>query len=124
MFGYAQIGHTGTFAEKVILEECTVGAVPDDMPMDEAATLPVGLLTSALGFYHDTKLAPPGEDAAAGAGQTVVIWGAAGGVGQQAVTLAVASGYTAIIGVASTRNHDLLRRLGCTHTVPPRHSAI
>lgn len=48
---------------------------------------------------------------AVGAGHTVLVQGAAGGVGTVAVQLAVARGAT-VIGTAGERNHDFLRSLG------------
>ncbi|TCK22147.1 NADP-dependent oxidoreductase [Pseudonocardia endophytica] len=50
-----------------------------------------------------------------GAGQTLVVQGAAGGVGTVAVQLAAARGAT-VIGTASPHNHDLLRSLGAEPT--------
>ena len=50
---------------------------------------------------------------AVGAGQTVLVQGAAGGVGTVAVQLAVARGAT-VIGTASEHNHDFLRSLGAS----------
>jgi NADPH:quinone reductase-like Zn-dependent oxidoreductase len=52
---------------------------------------------------------------AVGAGQTVLVQGAAGGVGTVAVQLAVARGAT-VIGTAGEHNHDFLRALGATPT--------
>ncbi|MGW6740179.1 NADP-dependent oxidoreductase [Streptomyces sp. NPDC055025] len=52
---------------------------------------------------------------AVGAGHTVLVQGAAGGVGTVAVQLAVARGAT-VIGTASERNHDFLRSLGAVPT--------
>lgn len=49
------------------------------------------------------------------AGHTVLVQGAAGGVGTIAVQLAVARGAT-VIGTASERNHDFLRSLGAEPT--------
>jgi NADPH:quinone reductase-like Zn-dependent oxidoreductase len=48
-------------------------------------------------------------------GSTVLIDGAAGGVGSATVQLAVARGAT-VIGTASTANHDFLRSLGAVPT--------
>ncbi|WP_066367109.1 NADP-dependent oxidoreductase [Herbidospora mongoliensis] len=50
-----------------------------------------------------------------GAGQTVLIQGAAGGTGSVAVQFAVARGAT-VIGTASEHNHDFLRSLGAVPT--------
>ncbi|MFE4368347.1 NADP-dependent oxidoreductase [Streptomyces sp. NPDC056835] len=52
---------------------------------------------------------------AVGGGHTVLVQGAAGGVGAIAVQLAVARGAT-VIGTASERNHDFLRSLGAEPT--------
>ena len=48
-------------------------------------------------------------------GQTLLVHGAAGGVGQLAVQVAVAEGLR-VIGTASETNHDLLRSLGAEPT--------
>ncbi|MFF5176946.1 NADP-dependent oxidoreductase [Micromonospora sp. NPDC000316] len=50
-----------------------------------------------------------------GAGQTLLVHGAAGGVGTIAVQLAAARGAT-VIGTASEHNHEFLRSLGATPT--------
>jgi len=50
-----------------------------------------------------------------GAGHTVLVQGAAGGVGAVAVQMAIARG-AAVIGTAGERNHDFLRSLGATPT--------
>lgn len=50
-----------------------------------------------------------------GAGQTLLVQGAAGGVGTVAVQLAAAWG-AAVIGTASEHNHDFLRSLGAIPT--------
>ncbi|MEV4758478.1 NADP-dependent oxidoreductase [Micromonospora sp. NPDC049559] len=52
---------------------------------------------------------------AVGAGHTVLVQGAAGGVGSLAVQFAVARGAT-VIGTASAHNHDFLRSLGAEPT--------
>jgi NADPH:quinone reductase-like Zn-dependent oxidoreductase len=52
---------------------------------------------------------------AVGAGHTVLVQGAAGGVGTIAVQMAVARG-AAVIGTASEHNHDFLRGLGAEPT--------
>nr|BFE66602.1 NADP-dependent oxidoreductase [Dactylosporangium thailandense] len=52
-----------------------------------------------------------GDDSQPAAGVTLVVNGAAGGVGIAAVQIAIARGAT-VIGTASERNHDFLRGLG------------
>lgn len=70
-----------------------------------AATLPIAARTA------DAALAVAGVDS----GETVLIGGAAGGVGVIAVQLARRTGAT-VIATASQHNHDFLRELGAIPT--------
>lgn len=89
----------GGAAEHAVLRLWT--AKPGAMPFTEAAGLPTVVETAgrALGLLGLDK------------GQTLLINGAAGGVGIAATQLALARG-AVVIGTASERNHDFLRRLG------------
>lgn len=67
---------------------------------------------AAAGLVSTTAIA--GLDALGDlAGRTVLLEGAAGGVGSAAVEIAVARGAT-VIGTASERHHEFLRSLGAT----------
>src|SRR4051812_8367488 len=79
---------------------------PARLSWQEAAGLPVAVETSARVF---NVLGGLGE------GRTIVIIGAAGGVGTAAVQLARARG-ARVIGTASERNHEFLRSLGAEPT--------
>jgi NADPH:quinone reductase-like Zn-dependent oxidoreductase len=94
----------GGAAELAILDD--FAAKPADASWEEAGGLPVAAETSARVFEVLGGLA---------AGQTIVINGAAGGVGAVAVQLAAARG-ARVIGTASERNHDFLRSLGAEPT--------
>src|SRR5262249_25069797 len=94
----------GADAERAILDDFI--AKPAAASWEEAAGLPVAAERSARVFDVLGGL---------GAGQTIVINGAAGGVGAVAVQLAVARG-ARVIGTASERNHDFLRSLGAEPT--------
>ncbi|GAA3295199.1 NADP-dependent oxidoreductase [Dactylosporangium vinaceum] len=98
VFGVAVGGGAAEFA---VLKEWA--QMPVDMSFEEAAGLPNVVETAgrALGLLGLEK------------GQTVLVNGAAGGVGIAAVQLAVSRGAT-VIGTASERNHDFVRRLGAT----------
>ena len=87
---YAEYALSGVFAPK-----------PAALSWTQAAALPVAGVTSR----RDLDLL------AVTAGDTLLIHGAAGGVGTIAVQLAVARGAT-VIGTASEANHDYLRSLG------------
>jgi NADPH:quinone reductase-like Zn-dependent oxidoreductase len=94
---------SATAAEVAVLT--TWAAKPASMSWEEAAALPLGAETAARAL----DLLGVGE------GTTLVVDGAAGGVGSAAVQLAVARGAT-VIGTASERNHEYLSRLGARPT--------
>lgn len=100
VFGFA-VG--GAAAEHAVLQQWA--AKPDGLSFEEAAGYPVPVETAVrvLGLL--------GVDE----GQTLLINGAAGGVGTAAVQLAVARG-ARVIGLASERNHEYLRELGAEPT--------
>ncbi len=100
VFGFA-VG--GGSAEYAVLRH--FAAKPAGMSWAEAAGLPVAVETAvrALNLLGVS------------AGQTLVINGAAGGVGTAAVQFARARG-AAVIGTASPTNHDFLRSLGAEPT--------
>lgn len=91
----------GGYAEYALAT--TVAPKPAELGWTEAAALPVAAETAlrVLGLLEVTQ------------GDTLLIHGAAGGVGTVAVQLAVARGAT-VIGTASEANHDHLRELGAT----------
>ena len=91
----------GGYAEYALAT--TVAPKPAELGWTEAAALPVAAETAlrVLGLLKVTQ------------GDTLLIHGAAGGVGTVAVQLAVARGAT-VIGTASEANHDHLRELGAT----------
>src|SRR3954470_6720506 len=101
VFGFAV---TGAAAEQAILDD--FARKPAALSWEEAAGLPVAVETSVRVFNVLGGL---------GAGQTIVINGAAGGVGTAAVQLARARG-ARVIGTASGRNHEFLRSLGAEAT--------
>jgi NADPH:quinone reductase-like Zn-dependent oxidoreductase len=100
VFGSAVGGAT---AEHAVLDH--YAAKPAELAWAEAAGLPVAVETAVRAF----KLL--GLEA----GQTLIVNGAAGGVGIAAVQLARARGLR-VIGTASQANHDFLRELGAEPT--------
>jgi NADPH:quinone reductase-like Zn-dependent oxidoreductase len=94
---------SGAAAEYAILDD--FARKPAEVSWEEAAGLPVAVETSTRVF-----------DSLGGVdGKTLVVNGAAGGVGDVAVQLAVARG-ARVIGTAGERNHDFLRSLGAKAT--------
>ncbi|HEY3867317.1 MAG TPA: NAD(P)-dependent alcohol dehydrogenase [Actinocrinis sp.] len=99
---------TGTFAELVVLR--ADGAVfrrPPNLTFEQAAAVPVAGMT-ALQALRDKG--------GVQAGHSVLVNGAAGGVGTFAVQIAKAFG-AEVTGVCSAANADLVRSLGADHVV-------
>jgi NADPH:quinone reductase-like Zn-dependent oxidoreductase len=90
---------SATYAEYAVLRAWA--PKPEQLSFAEAAALGVGGET-ALRVLGLLALEP---------GQTLLVHGAAGGVGQAIVALGVAAGLR-VIGTASEANHDLLREIG------------
>lgn len=93
--------HGGTFAELVTVPARSVARRPAALGWDEAAGLPLAGLTA---YQVLTRLG-------SASGDTVLIHGGAGGVGQLGVQLAVSLG-ARVIATASPANHDVLSALG------------
>src|SRR3954454_20320809 len=101
VFGFSV---AGAAAEYAVLDD--FARKPARLSWQEAAGLPVAVETRARVF---NVLGGLGE------GRTIVINGAAGGVGTAAVQLARARG-ARVIGTASESNHEFLRSLGAEPT--------
>ena len=105
---YARAGVTrdGANAEYVVVPASDVAAKPQSLDHLHAAALPHVILTAWQALIEEAQLAP---------GQTVLIHGAAGGIGHVAVQLAQLHG-AKVIGTASI-NLDLLRKLDVDETI-------
>ncbi|HWI19979.1 MAG TPA: NAD(P)-dependent alcohol dehydrogenase [Vicinamibacterales bacterium] len=97
----------GAHAEYVSVAARRVAAVPSGVSHSDAAGLLFGGST-ALYFLRDRALVRPG--------MTVLVNGASGAVGSNAVQLARHFGAT-VTGVTSARNADFVRRLGAERVI-------
>lgn len=95
-------------AEYVLCLPDEVAPKPASLSHEEAAALPIPFLTAweALIDHGDAK-----------AGMRVLITGASGAVGSLAVQLATNMAGCHVTALASSRNHDSLRRLGAREVV-------
>jgi NADPH2:quinone reductase len=93
----------GGMAEKLALEEGRCTAIPDNMPFDEAAAF---ILTYGTSYY---ALKDRGS---LKAGETLLVLGAAGGVGLAAVELGKAAGARVIAAASSQEKVDLAIKHG------------
>jgi len=93
----ALVGHGG-MAEKAVAEAGRCVALPDAMPFDEAAALVFTYGTSYYALVDRAGLRP---------GETLLVLGAAGGVGLAAVELGKAMGARVVAAVSSQEKLDV-----------------
>ena len=110
VYGYKVGAVEGTFAEYVSVPVAWLSPKPSALSFVQAAGVPCVGLTAYQTLVDRLNVQ---------AGETVLITAAAGGVGSLAVQIAVALG-AHVVGTASTRNHDYLRRLGAEHVIDYR----
>jgi NADPH:quinone reductase-like Zn-dependent oxidoreductase len=102
---------TGALAEYVSVRK-GVGPKPANLSFEEAAALPIAGLTALQAIRDKGQLQP---------GQSVLVNGAAGGVGTLAVQVAKALGAGEVTAVTSTRNLELVRSLGADDVIDYTH---
>src|SRR5438046_822523 len=82
----------GGFAEQALADEAETFPIPDAMPFDEAGTFPIAYISSHVAIRWQGRLE---------AGETLLVLGAAGGVGLTAGAIGKAMG-ARVIAAAST----------------------
>ena len=103
VFGTAK----GSFAEYACAAASQLAVKPQEISFEQAACLPIAGITALQGMRDKGKVQT---------GQTVLINGAAGGVGTFAVQIAKSLG-ARVTGVCSTRNVELLRSIGTDEVI-------
>jgi NADPH2:quinone reductase len=93
----------GGFAEQALVAEAMAIAVPDAMPLAEAAALPVVYTTAHIALLAHARLEP---------GETVLVHAAAGAVGLAAVEIARANGARVIATVGGAAKAAIPRERG------------
>lgn len=99
VFGFGE----NTMAESALLTHWV--RKPDDLPFEVAGGLPVIVDTATRAL----------EEVGVSSGQTLLVSGAAGGIGSSIIQLARYKGVS-VIGTASAQKHDYLRELGAIPT--------
>ncbi|MDA0633941.1 NADP-dependent oxidoreductase [Nonomuraea sp. MCN248] len=102
VFGLTDWARDGSLAEYVAVEARNLAPLPADVGHVVAAALPISGLTAWQGLFDHGRLT---------AGQTVLIHGAAGGVGSLAVQLAREAG-ARVIGTGRAADRDTALGLG------------
>ncbi|SDC08192.1 NADPH:quinone oxidoreductase family protein [Ruegeria marina] len=103
----ALTGHGG-FATHLTIKAGTAVKIPDAMPYEDAACFVFTYGTS----HHALK-----DRAALQPGETLLILGAAGGVGAAAIELGKAAGARVIAAVSSQEKADFCRQIGADETL-------
>ena len=99
---------TGAFAEEIVVTEALVRALPKGMTMEQGATFGVAALTAFHALKARAEVRP---------GQTVLILGAAGGVGAATVQCAKALGARVIAAASTASKLAFAQSVGADHVI-------
>lgn len=105
--GTLQWMNGGAFAEYASVSQDALALKPQGISFEQAAAVPTSGLIALLNLQNQRKIKP---------GQSVVINGAAGGVGSIAVQLAKAYG-ARVTGVDGTKKLEMVRALGADRVI-------
>ena len=97
----------GSFAELAIVKADDLVPKPARLSFEEAGALPISGITALRAIRDEAKVQP---------GQTVLVIGAAGGVGSLVVQIAKAYG-AKVTAVCSTSKEDLVRSIGADDVI-------
>lgn len=98
----------GGFATHLCIDAARVMKIPDAMPFDEASCLVLTYGTSHHALKNRAEIQP---------GESLLILGAAGGVGAAAIELGKAAGARVIAAVSSEEKAQFCRDLGADETI-------
>jgi NADPH:quinone reductase-like Zn-dependent oxidoreductase len=107
VFAMADPTRNGGYADYIAVREATVAMKPQSLHHVRAAATPVSALTAWRSLFDLGHLQ---------SGQRILIHGGSGGVGHFVVQLAKWKG-AYVLATASTKNQELLRKLGADETI-------
>lgn len=105
VLGWAR--QSGSYAEFAVVPVASLARKSKALSFEQAAGVPIVGETAYRSLHEAVKLEK---------GQTILIHGAAGGVGSAAVQIAKAAG-ARVIGTASPNNHEFLKALGADQLI-------
>lgn len=108
VLGFAR--QSGSYAEYAVIPVTSLARKPESMTFEQAAGVPIAAETAYRSLHEVGQIQK---------GQTVLIHGAAGGVGSAAVQIAKAAG-ARVIATASPNNHEFLRTIGADEVIDYR----
>jgi NADPH:quinone reductase len=98
----------GGFAEQAVADEAETSAIPDAMPFDLAGAFPIAYISSHVAIRWQGRLE---------AGETMLVLGAAGGVGLTAVEIGKAMGARVIAAASTADKLAVAREHGADETI-------
>jgi NADPH:quinone reductase len=98
----------GGYADKVAVPETSVFPIPDSMPFEKAAALPITYQTAHVALHHRARLR---------AGETVLVHAGAGGVGSAAIQIAKSAGARVIATAGGSQKVGVCEKLGAETAV-------
>ncbi len=104
----AVFGGQGGLAERGVFDAARAVRMPPGMSFDDAAAFQIAYGTSHLALDHRARLAP---------GETLLVLGAAGGVGLTAVEIGKLMGARVIACARGAEKLDIARRAGADHLI-------
>jgi S-(hydroxymethyl)glutathione dehydrogenase / alcohol dehydrogenase len=108
---YEQAMRTGAFAERIVVHESQMVAIPKDVPFDSASLIACGVITGYGAVVNTAKVKR---------GQQVAVIGC-GGVGLNSVQAAAIAGAAIIVAIdLSDAKLEAAGRFGATHVINPR----
>ncbi|WP_405059238.1 NADP-dependent oxidoreductase [Kribbella sp. NBC_01505] len=114
VFGLADWTRDGTLAEYVAIEARNLAPLPGDVDFTVGASLPISGLTAWQGLFVHGRLQ---------VGQTVLVHGAAGGVGSMVTQLARDAG-AYVIGTGRAGDRETALELGAHEFVDPQQDSL
>jgi NADPH:quinone reductase-like Zn-dependent oxidoreductase len=113
VYGYATDG--GFYAEYATVKEAHAAPLPKKVPLDEGGALAADGITGLRGLEDELHLR---------AGETLLIYGASGGIGHLAVQLAKRIGAKVFAVASGEDGVELARRLGADEAVDGKHGDV
>jgi NADPH2:quinone reductase len=98
----------GGLAELAVAPEAETFAIPAQMPFDEAGAFPVAYVSSHVALRWQARLEP---------GETLLVLGAAGGVGLTAVEIGKAMGARVIAAASTPEKLSVAQERGADHGI-------
>ncbi|KAK1230066.1 hypothetical protein PQX77_006882 [Marasmius sp. AFHP31] len=124
--GYFENDHAG-FQQFITIPAEIVAKIPKSLTYSQAASIPLGLATAALGLFWTVggaSLNPNLDENIQYPGKPAVVIGGATSVGQFAIQLLKFVGFSPIITYASGHHTEFLKTLGATDIIDRKSVAI